>query len=193
MNDQISSIRGLLESPFGAQFDDPAFRQQAQRIDAILNDGQDGGDLTAEGLYEFANRLFSRELQKGVGDRLPDGGVITQKRLVSALEDGPYIVLELDIHARRPDGTEYDYRAPVTKNRTSDDADEVLRIPVQQVRDRLRGASMLAQGLERAGGREAVLAQMRAPQMGLQGMPAEQPEAAMPAPGQQMGLVGPGA
>lgn len=188
MQEKVQKAVEFLSGPFAQQFDDPAFRQQAQRIDAILNDGQDGGDLTAEGLYEFANKLFSRELQKGVGDRLPDGGVITQKRLVSALEDGPYIVLELDIHARRPDGTEYDYRAPVTKNRTSDDADEVLRIPVQQVRDRLRGASMLAQGIERAGGREAVLAQLGMPAMGLQGADTQEPQVQPP---QQMGLRGP--
>jgi hypothetical protein len=188
----------FLSGPLGQQFDDPAFRQAAVKIDRMLNDGEDGGDLSAGDLYEFATRLFTRELQKGVGEQLPDGGVITSKRIVQALEDGDNIMLELDIHARAPDGTEYDYRAPVTRNRSSDAADEVLMIPISQIRDRLKGASYMAQGIEQAGGREQVLQMLQMPEGEAQ-EPMEEPaqpqmgmQGAQPSPAARMGLMGPG-
>lgn len=194
MNDNMQKARALLESPLGAQFDDPAFRQAAVKFDRILNDGENGGDLSGGELYEYATRLFSRELQKGVGDRLPDGSTIASKRIVQAYEDGDDIILELDITAQRPDGTEFDYRAPVTRGRTSEETDEVLRIPASKIRDRLRGASYMAQGIERAGGRQQVLDMLQAPQMGMQGPGpvADQQAPEMPAQGARMGLMGPG-
>lgn len=161
----------FLDSDFAAQFDDPAFRQSATQLDAAINDGGQPGGLSGPMLYEFANRLFARELRRGLGERLRDGGIIVSKRLVKAWLDDDAVILELDIRARRPDGREYDYRAPVTRGRSSADTDEVLRIPLEKLRDRLRGAAMLAAGIERAGGRGQVLAQLRrnSTAMGLQG------------------------
>ncbi len=153
----------FLQSDFAAQFDDPAFRQAALRYDAAINDGGDSAGLTGAELYGFANRLFARELRQGLGERLRDGGVITAKRLVAVYLDGDTVMLELDIRARRPDGSEYDYRAPVTRGRSSADTDEVLRIPLRRVRDRLRGAAMLAAGIERAGGRARLLGLLQSP------------------------------
>ncbi|PPE74575.1 hypothetical protein C3942_07380 [Solimonas fluminis] len=153
----------FLRSDFAAQFDDPAFRRAALRYDAAVNDGGDTAGLTGAELYAFANRLFARELRQGLGERLRDGGVVTAKRLVAAYLDGDAVILELDIRARRPDGSEYDYRAPVTRGRTSADTDEVLRLPLRRLRDRLRGAAMLAVGIERAGGRDRVLGLLQSP------------------------------
>lgn len=165
----------FLDSDFGAQFDDPAFRQAAMRLDAAINDEREPEGLSGPMLYEFANRLFARELRRGVGERLRDGGTIVSKRLVKAYLDDDAVILELDIRARRRNGSEYDYRAPVTRGRTSADTDEVLRIPLSRIRDRLRGAAMLAAGIERAGGRGPVLAQLRqsATLMGLRGPQGE--------------------
>jgi len=188
MQEKMKKAAEFLSSDFGRQFDDPQFRQQAMQIDAMLNDDKPGGDLTADGLYEFANRLFSRELQHGVGEQLPNGDTIVSKRLERAYEseDG-MITLELSIQAEQPDGTVYEYQAPATKNRTAAETDEVLQLPAQAVRDRLRGASMLAQGLERAGGREAVLAQLQGAESG-----EEQQMPPMQGQGERMGLMGPG-
>lgn len=189
MQQKLQQVRTLLEGNLGQQFDDPKFRQAAIEFDRILNDGEDGGSLSGPDLYEFASRLFVRELQKGVGDKLPDGSTIASKRIVQAFEDGDNIVLELDIHATRPDGTEFDYKAPVTRGRTSEDTDEVLMIPIREVRDRLRGASMLARGLEQGGGRAAVLAQLQGEdqEMGLQGVGSPDPQTALSSvPGPQM-------
>ncbi|AXQ30435.1 hypothetical protein D0B54_17905 [Solimonas sp. K1W22B-7] len=161
----------FLAGDFAAQFDDPAFRRAATRFDAAINDGREHAELGGPALYDFANRLFARELRRGLGERLRDGSRICSKRLVAAYLDDDAVVLELDIRARRPDGSEYDYRAPVTRGRTSADTDEVLRIPLQRLRDRLRGAAMLAAGIEQAGGREPLLAQLRraTQPMGLRG------------------------
>lgn len=164
MNDtRAQRAAAFLNGDFAAQFDDAAFRQAALRYDAALNDGGDTAGLSGADLYAFANRLFARELRQGLGERLRDGGVITAKRLVAAYLDSDAVILELDIRARRPDGSEYDYRAPVTRGRSSADTDEVLRIPLRRVRDRLRGAAMLAAGIERAGGRAKVLDLLQGP------------------------------
>lgn len=165
----------FLQTPFAAQFDDPKFRRAAMQYDSALNSGQEMPNFSAEGMYEFANRLFSRELQKGVGSKLPDGSTIESKKIVTARQDGDRIVLELDILARRENGEVYDYRAPVTRDRSSDDTDEVLFIPLSAVRDRVRGARYLAQAIEQAGGREAALQQiLSATQEGAADAPAEE-------------------
>lgn len=147
----------ILRGPLGQQFGDPEFRAQAIKLDGFLNEEGSGEGVSSEALYAFGTRLFIRELQKGVGDRLPDGSTITEKRLVAARRVGSDVVLELDIRAQKPDGTPFDYRAPVTKNRTSADTDEVLRVPIDEIRDRVRGARYLATAVEHAGGLDALI------------------------------------
>lgn len=157
---RIQQAIALLQSPLGQHFDDPDFRQAAERYDSFLNKGEKPEGVTKEGLYDFGNKLFARELQNGVGSKLPDGSTITGKRLVAARPVGDHLVLELDITAKKPDGTSFNYQAPVTKNRTHEDTDEVLHIPIEKVRDRVRGAVFMARAVEQAGGRDAVLQQL---------------------------------
>ncbi|TAM30263.1 MAG: hypothetical protein EPN60_05315 [Nevskiaceae bacterium] len=163
---RIQQAVELLQGPLGQQLDDPAFRQAAATYDRFLNDGEQPEGITKESLYDFGTRLFAREMQKGVGDKLPDGSTITEKRLVSAYQRGDEVALELDIRAQKPDGTPFNYRAPVTKGRTSKDTDEVLFIPLDAIRDRIRGARYLSQAVEQAGGVANVLAQLQQPSGG---------------------------
>lgn len=157
---RLQSAIELLQGPLGQHFDDPAFRKAAETYDSFLNKGEKPAGVTKEGLYDFGNKLFTRELRDGVGGKLPDGSTITSKRLVAARPMGDDLVLELDVSAQRPDGKSYNYRAPVTKNRTHEDTDEVLRVPIDKVRDRIRGAKYMAQAVEQAGGRDVLLRQL---------------------------------
>lgn len=155
---RLQAAIDLLQGPLGEQFDDPKFREAALAYDAFLNDGEKPDGVTSQGLYEFGTRLFTRELRTGVGEELPDGSTIATKKLVAAYRDGDDVILELDIRATKPDGTTFDYRAPVTRGRTSKATDEVLRIPAEAIQDRVRGARFLAMGIEQAGGRDAAIA-----------------------------------
>lgn len=150
----------FLSSDYAAQFDDPAMQRTALDMDEVLNKGGIRPGITAPAIYDYGNKLFSRELQQGVGGKLKDGSTIEGKRLVAAYSDGDDIMLELDVTARRPDGTVYNYRAPVTKGRTSEDADEVLRIPRAALRDRVRGARYIAQALQMGGSRQDTIAEL---------------------------------
>lgn len=163
VRNRVLASLDFLDSPFAKQFDDPDFRQQATKFDDFFNNENAtiGSSISAPQIYDFGNKLFSRELQKGVGDQLKDGSVIAAKRLVSARRKGDKVILELSITAQRPDGTTYEYQAPVTKNRSSDDADEVLELPISSVQDRIRGAHYLSKFVEQGGSLEQTKAELR--------------------------------
>lgn len=161
---RVAASLDFLESPFAKQFDDPDFRAKAVQFDELFNNENSAGinaSFSAQDLYDFGNKLFSRELQSGVGEQLQDGSKIVGKQLVSARRRGDKVVLELAVTAQRPDGTTYRYQAPVTKNRSSKDDDEVAEIPLADIRDRIRGAKYMAQFVDKGGSLEQARAELR--------------------------------
>lgn len=158
---RIQSAIDLLQGPLGQQFDDPAFRRAAARYDDFLNGGKQPAGVSKDDLYEFGTRLFTRELRDGVGSQLPDGSTITSKKLVSARQRGNDLILELDVSAQKPDGTHFNYRAPVTKDRTHKETDEVLHLPIDEVRKRIKGARYMATAVEQAGGVQNAIAELQ--------------------------------
>lgn len=139
----------FIQSPTGKNFNDPEFRRQTRLFADSMKKGESIEEgVTGEDLYNYASKLFANELQQGVGDKLKNGDVITGKRIVSARRDGDHYILELDVSARGKDGNVYNYRAPVTKNRTSEDTDEVLRIPLSAIGNKLRSGEMLSRVLD---------------------------------------------
>jgi len=119
----------------------PEYRQTAMDLYEDLIQGK--GLRAPDKLYGFMNDTFADELGVGVGDKV--GGtddVISQKR-ISALYEDPRnpgnVMIELDVRAKRKDGSEYDYKAPVTKGRRSDETDEIQSIPKAKLMERLQG------------------------------------------------------
>lgn len=172
---RVAASLDFLESPFAKQFDDPDFRAKAVQFDELFNNENSAGinaSFSAQDLYDFGNKLFSRELQSGVGEQLQDGSKIVGKQLVSARRRGDKVVLELAVTAQRPDGTTYQYQAPVTKNRSSKDDDEVAEIPLADIRDRIRGAKYMAQFVDQGGSLEQARAELRRTYIELGGDPS---------------------
>ena len=129
--------------------------------------------VTSDQVLGYANQMFSRELERGVGDAAPNGGKITGKRIVAAYMDGDSYVLELDVEAVDASGNPYNYRAPVTKGRTSKDTDEVLRLPRGVIEDRVQAMAAMAHDIEAAGGYDEAVARMESMYLGAGGKPAD--------------------
>ncbi len=171
---RVLAGRRLLQSPIGESLRQPESR--AAWIDMggrMLRGERLAAGVTSEQVLDYANQMFSRELQRGVGDAAPNGGKITGKRIVAAYMDGDSYVLELDVEAVDAKGNPYNYRAPVTKGRTSEDTDEVLRLPRRVIEDRVQAMAALAHDIEAAGGYDEALARTEAMYLESGGKPAD--------------------
>lgn len=137
LNEQIAS----LDSPQIKALENPAYRQQAMELYEGFMSGK--GLAAPDKLYGFMNDTFATELSTGIGDKVSGSDdVITGKRITALYEDPANpenVLIELDVQARRKDGSIYAYEAPVTKNRKSDDTDEVLSLPKAKMMERLEG------------------------------------------------------
>lgn len=88
-----------------------------------------------------ANTLLRPEIEHGVGTKLKNGDVIVDKQ-ISRIDPHPtskgHVLVGLSVKAQKPDGTVYDYAAPVTKGRVANgDDDEVLPVDINAVMQRI--------------------------------------------------------
>ena len=138
----------------------PEYRAQAMDLYEDLVSGK--GLRAPDKLYGFVNDTFQAELATGVGDKVQGTDDVIASKRISAMYEDPKnpdnVLIELDVQAKRKDGAVYDYKAPVTKNRRSDDTDEVLSLPKAKLMQRLQGVVGASLDVEQG----ASIAEMRA-------------------------------
>lgn len=149
--DEVLSTLDYLEGDGSAWLDDRAARQEAVTYYDLLRTGNVREGATPEGFLGFANQLFSREIQKGIGQPLKGGKIKAGQRLTQIYEDDDDVMLEFEVLAQDPQtGAITEYSAPGTQNRSDDDADEILRIPKTEVLKRFGAGAAMASGMDKA-------------------------------------------
>lgn len=129
----------------------PQYLSDGEALDAFLNhgmlarpDAQGVAELKQAGA-RFLNMTYTDEINQGVGEPIddktaekmgvPKGTLITGKEIVDFYVKGDKIIVELNVktNAKTPEGAPWEYRAPITRDRSSKGADEIKEFPLSSI------------------------------------------------------------
>lgn len=132
---------------------DPSRRKMARAMRDLATTGQQDivPGITHPDILDYLNSLHSDRLAKGVGDKVHGSeDVITDKRIGDLMFDaeGGDFAIELDVGAKRPDGTPYRYRAAATDGATSDPKSRVTRVNGKKASDQLADIGDVAEAID---------------------------------------------
>lgn len=146
---------------------DEQWRNDSTELDAFFNAGMSTPYMTAQGINDksigWFNKTYAPDLQKGVGDvirdstateqNVPKGSKIIDKRVKSFEVDkkNRKAALTLEVTLQGPDGKEYKYDAPITKNRGDAPDDEVVVLDFEDLEQRIGAAGQLSKAVEDIG------------------------------------------
>lgn len=114
---------------------------------AAVNEAFRTGNMS--GLVQPINGLLRPEIEHGTGQQLANGDTIVRKQVSRILphpDDPNHVLVGLNITAQKPDGSTYNYEAPMTKGRDGI-GDDVLNVNVPKVIDRLHAYMQLHDAL----------------------------------------------
>ena len=120
--------------------------QHIADIQAGLETGNQG--LVVQG----ANGMLAPQLKVGVGGPSPHGGTIVRKEIIGldpAPGGGTHFIPRVRVYVKTDKGDERYYDAPITKNRTSEDDDEVVTIDIAKAMDYMGNLGLLANAAQR--------------------------------------------
>ncbi len=154
------SLRGQL--PYLIQ---QAGNIDVQRANRAVQSMFAGGPISPsiqEDALGLVNTVFAPQVKKGINqpvdaqtaiqNRIPVGSTIVDKQISGFKINSKKgtVVFDVQVTARAPDGSLIPYNSVITKNRTSAPDDEVLEIPVQELKDKTDGIQLLGQYIEKA-------------------------------------------
>ncbi|MGP9826909.1 hypothetical protein ACT048_20765 [Ectopseudomonas khazarica] len=125
---------------------DPRMEAAVARAAKVL-DPKDPADANDPESLEAINYMFGPRIARG------DGG---QKKIVGVYPGQTPGTLAFELEVTDEGGKSY--RAPMTRNRSTADDDEVLQIPIEDVVNQVAGYKTLSGVLQASGGRERAVA-----------------------------------
>lgn len=164
---ELGALSYPLKRPITDYIDRPDRPAPVSLAFSAFADAAEKGDM--ESMVAAGNELLRPEIEDGIGGKNAKGDVIVDKFLNSLSINGKTATGNLTVRARKEDGTEYDYEAPITEGRVPGGKPKAIDLDV--VMDRLSKTGELLEAInsdpqraqaiagsaaewERAGGRE---------------------------------------
>lgn len=151
---ELGMLSYQLKRPITDYIDTPDRPAPASLAFSVFADGAERGDMDA--ILAGANELLRPEIEDGIGGKNAKGDVIVDKFLNSVKVDGGSAIGNLTVRARKGDGTEYDYEAPITEGRVP--GGKPLAISLDSVMDRLNKTGQLLETLNADPQKAAIVA-----------------------------------
>jgi hypothetical protein len=151
---ELGALSYPLKRPITDFIDTPERPSPVSMAFSVFSDAAQSGDM--ETMIAAGNELLRPEIEDGIGSKNAKGELIVDKFLNSLKVSGKTATGNLTVRARRADGTEYDYEAPITEGRVA--GGKPKAIDLDSVMDRLSKTGELLEAINSDPKRAAAIA-----------------------------------